>query len=191
MTTKLLRVTRPTKTSPSSGPSSLQTPAVSSNIIPLPKSHIHRTPSELQLADEMRRAEYNDVRMYARLVVGMQSQIQRECLENGGVVHPLSQKSLQGVVKTKQANDEELMTMHDHQHAHRSHHSDPGGSGFNCNCIEEQDENAVEEMMMMASPSSQGEAVGSSASMDAPQKSFLTSTCDDQDGDECVFNLEL
>ncbi len=136
----------------------------------------------------MRRAEYDDVRMYARLVVGMQSQIQRECLENGGVVHPLSQKSLQGVVKTKQANDEELMTMHDHQHTHHSHHSDPGGWGFNC--IEEQDENAAVEEMM-ASPTSQGEAVGPGASMDASKKSFLTSTCDDQDGDDCVFNLEL
>ena len=188
MTKKLLRATRPSKTSPSSGPASLQTTtAASSNIIPLPKSHIHRTPSELQLADDMRRAEYDDVRMYARLVVGMQSQIQRECLENGGVVHPLSQKSLQGVVKTKQANDEELMTMHDHQHTHHSHHSDPGGWAFNC--IEEQeDENAMEEMR--ASPSSQaGGAVGHSA--DGPTKSFLTSTCDDQDGDDCVFNLEL
>ncbi len=137
----------------------------------------------------MRRAEYDDVRMYARLVVGMQSQIQRECLVNGGVVHPLSQKSLQGVVKTKQANDEELMTMHDHQHTHHSHHSDPGGWGFNC--IEEQDEHAVEEMM--TSSSSQGGGAGhmASASMDASTKSFLTSSCDDQDGDDCVFNLEL
>jgi hypothetical protein len=188
MTKKVVRATRPPP-APSSGPSSLQTTTASSNIIPLPKSHIHRTPSELQLADDMRRAEYDDVRMYARLVVGMQSQIQRECLVNGGVVHPLSQKSLQGVVKTKQANDEELMTMHDHQHTHHSHHSDPGGWGFNC--IEEQDEHAVEEMM--TSSSSQGGGAGhmASASMDASTKSFLTSSCDDQDGDDCVFNLEL
>lgn len=185
MTKKVLRATRPPP-SPSSGPSSLQTTA-SSNIIPLPKSHIHRTPSELQLADDMRRAEYDDVRMYARLVVGMQSQIQRECLVNGGVVHPLSQKSLQGVLKTKQANDEELMTMHDHQHTHHSHHSDPGGWGFNC--IEEQDENAVEEMM--TSTSSQAGGAGHNASMDASTRSFLASSCDDQDVDDCVFNLEL
>ena len=88
-------------------------------------------------------------------------------------------------MKTKQANDEELMTMHDHQHTHHSHHSDPGGWAFNC--IEEQDENAMEEMR--ASPSSQGGAVGQS--VDGPTKSFLTSTCDGQDGDDCVFNLEL
>lgn len=80
----------------------------SSSIIPLPKSHIHRTPSELQLADETRRAEYDDVRMYARLVVGMQSQITRDYHTNGGVIHPLSKKSLAGIVKTKHADDEEL-----------------------------------------------------------------------------------
>mmetsp|Transcript_35479 Transcript_35479/g.57856 ORF Transcript_35479/g.57856 Transcript_35479/m.57856 type:complete len:204 (+) Transcript_35479:56-667(+) len=80
--------------------------------IPLPKSHIHRTPSELQLADDMRRAEYEDVRMYARIVVGMQSQ----CLVSG-YIHPLTRKSLQDVLKTKQANTEELeieKKLHDH-----------------------------------------------------------------------------
>ncbi len=80
----------------------------SSICIPLPKTHIHRTPSELQLADQVRRAEHDDVRMYARLVVGMQSQIQRDYRTNGGVVHPLSRKSLQGVVRTKQANFDDL-----------------------------------------------------------------------------------
>ena len=184
MTKKVIRAKRPPKTSPSSGPSQA---TASSNIIPLPKSHIHRTPSELQLADDMRRAEYDDVRMYARLVVGMQSQIQRECLVNGGVVNPLSQKSLQGVVKTKQANDEELMTMHDHEH---SHQSDFGEWGFSC--IQEQDENAVEETMVASQPLSslQGEEAKPYGSVDASQ-SFLASTGDEQDGDDCVFNLEL
>jgi len=78
--------------------------------IPLPKSHIHRTPSELQLADDMRRAEYEDVRMYARIVVGMQSQ----CLVSG-YLHPLTRKSLHDILKTKQANEEELeKKLHDH-----------------------------------------------------------------------------
>ena len=79
-----------------------------SNTIPLPRSHICRTPSEIQLADEICRAEHDDVRMYARLVVGMQTQIQRDYFANGGIIHPLSKKSLQGIVKTKQANDEDL-----------------------------------------------------------------------------------
>lgn len=76
--------------------------------IPIPKSHIHRTPSELQLADEMRRAEYDDVRMYTRLLAGMQHQLQRDFRANGGVVHPLSKKSLQGIVKTKHATYDEI-----------------------------------------------------------------------------------
>ena len=80
----------------------------SSISIPLPKTHIHRTPSELQLADEVQRAEYDDFRMYARLVIGMQNQILRDYCANGGVVHPLSKKSLQGVVRTKQAMYDEL-----------------------------------------------------------------------------------
>ena len=90
-------------------------PLPTSSIIPLPKTHIHRTPSELQLADEVRRAEYDDVRMYARLVVGMQSQIQREYQVNGGVIHPLSKKSLAGVVKTKQKKEEELEDMNEEE----------------------------------------------------------------------------
>ncbi|KAL7539685.1 hypothetical protein ACHAXR_009489 [Thalassiosira sp. AJA248-18] len=102
-----MRKRRQVPSAPSSGPASL--PA--SSIIPLPKTHIQRTPSELQLADEVRRAEYDDVRMYARLVVGMQSQIHRDYQTNGGVVHPLSKKSLQGIVKTKQAGDEELQRL--------------------------------------------------------------------------------
>ena len=176
---KFHRAARQPLPSPSSGPASLQTTTASSNIIPLPKSHIHRTPSELQLADDMRRAEYDDVRMYARLVVGMQSQIQRHCLVNGGVVNPLSQKSLQGVLKTKQANDEELMMMHDHRHHH---------SGWGVDCIDEQDEHSLEGM---TSSSSQGGGAGQA--IDASTKSYLTSSCDDddQDADGCVFNIEL
>ena len=83
--------------------------------IPLPKSHIHRTPSELQLDDDVRRAEHQDVRMYARLVVGMQSQCQVS-----GYVHPLTRKSLQDILRTRQANDKELerksSALHDIHH---------------------------------------------------------------------------
>lgn len=82
----------------------------SSAPISLPKSHIHRTPSELQLADDMRRAEYEDVRMYARLVSGMQSQ----CLASG-YVHPQTRRIIQDIVKTKEANDQELEAMHHHE----------------------------------------------------------------------------
>ena len=87
----------------------------SSAAIPLPKSHIHRTPSELQFDDDVRRAEHQDVRMYARIVVGMQSQCQVS-----GYVHPLTRKSLQDILRTRQANDKELerksCALHDIHH---------------------------------------------------------------------------
>jgi len=101
-------------------------PATSSSSAPIsfPKSHIHRTPSELQLADEERKAEGHDVRMYARLVYGMQSRAMMHAARSSGGyggggggydanhpynIHPLTQKSLMGVVSTKNARDEELL----------------------------------------------------------------------------------
>ena len=75
--------------------------------ISLPKSHIHRTPSELQLASEIRRANDADARMWARIVLGMNSQIQRD-FASGGHVHPQSWKSLQGVIKAKMEGDQDL-----------------------------------------------------------------------------------
>ena len=71
--------------------------------IPLPKSHVHRTRSELQLADDVRRAEYEDVRMCVRLVVGMQSQ----CIKSG-YVHPLTEQSLREILRTKAADERGL-----------------------------------------------------------------------------------
>lgn len=71
--------------------------------IPLPKSHIHRTHSELQLADDVQRAERVDFRMCVRLVVGMQSQ----CITSG-YVHPLTEQSMQDILRTKAADEHEL-----------------------------------------------------------------------------------
>jgi len=71
--------------------------------IPLPKSHVPRTRSELQLADDVRRAEYEDVRMCVRLVVGMKSQ----CIKSG-YVHPLTEQSLRHILRTKAADEHEL-----------------------------------------------------------------------------------
>ena len=110
-----------------------------SSIIPLPSSHVRRTPSECDLAEDQKRAEYTDTRMYAvslykhdilyyllsfifsdtypqidiipycpptlhilqRLMCGIQSQIQRDCQSNGGMVSPQNKslQSLHGIVK--------------------------------------------------------------------------------------------
>ena len=71
--------------------------------ISLPKSHIHRTPSELQLEQSLIQAEYSDHMMYARLVRGMTERgaaLQQHPNQERG--HELSRKSLMGVVECRQ-----------------------------------------------------------------------------------------
>jgi hypothetical protein len=91
---------------------SVSTSTMPSAPISLPETHIQRTHSELQFDADTLNAEYKDVVMYSRLMTGMHNQIQRRCTtsgENGTVnVHPLSWKSMRGIIKTKQANDQEL-----------------------------------------------------------------------------------
>lgn len=84
--------------------------SITSDVIPIPKSSINdRNLSETsQLVSDLRRAKDDDVRMYARLVVGMREQIQRDYHANGGVVHPLLKKSLLGVLRTSQTRYDEI-----------------------------------------------------------------------------------
>ena len=77
--------------------------------ISLPESHIQRTQSELELESMNLLAEHKDVRMYARLLCGMHDQIRHRVCASGKVdVHPLSRKSLDGIIKTKLANIQDL-----------------------------------------------------------------------------------
>ena len=90
-----------------SAPSSMAagpTPSPQSGSIPIPASYIHRTPSELQLAAEVLRYELEDIQMYTRIVDGMQSQRS----QRNGLVHPLSQRSLESVVRTRHRWPEDL-----------------------------------------------------------------------------------
>ena len=81
-------------------------PQTKSAPISLPASHVRRTPSELQLEADTLHAEYKDVVMYSRLITGMHTQmLSRSDPRN---IHPLTSKSMVGVFKTKQANDDEL-----------------------------------------------------------------------------------
>lgn len=85
--------------------------SITSDVIPIPKksSVNDRNQSDTsQLVSDIRRAEDDDVRMYARLVVGMREQIQRDYHANGGVVHPLLKKSLLGVLRTSRTKYDEL-----------------------------------------------------------------------------------
>jgi len=153
--------------------------------IPLPKSHIHRTPSELQLADDTRRAEYEDVRMYARIVVGMQSQ----CMVSG-YVHPLTRKSLQDILKTKQANGEDLeKTLHAHDEEDEDWELAYGEDG---------DENSVDTPLPChpMGTSAQAPTVVKTPSLGSIISSLSNAppeSCQDEQvhQDECFFSLEL
>ncbi|KAL3785316.1 hypothetical protein HJC23_008880 [Cyclotella cryptica] len=68
----------------------------SSDPIRLPESHIHRTPSELQLAQELIKADFRDERMYTRLVNGMLLHYD----DDEHSMHPLTVKSLKGLMST-------------------------------------------------------------------------------------------
>jgi hypothetical protein len=75
-----------------------------SDPIPLPKSHVHHSASEREIDSLAYLAELRDTRMFELIIDGMQSQ----CLRNGGQFHPLSQKSLVGIMHTKNAEDDAL-----------------------------------------------------------------------------------
>jgi hypothetical protein len=72
--------------------------------LPLPKSHIHRTPSELQFEASLLHYEHSDVCMYARLVRGMTERGAGYCPgadHLGSESAQLSRKSLMGVVESR------------------------------------------------------------------------------------------
>jgi hypothetical protein len=93
-------------------------PAAHSSPIRLPKSHIHRTPSEIQLAQELIKADYCERQMYARLVYGMS----HHCEQKESEMHPLTVKSLRGVVNTH--NQETLDDSDRHIMEHEASESD-------------------------------------------------------------------
>mmetsp|Transcript_31086 Transcript_31086/g.40189 ORF Transcript_31086/g.40189 Transcript_31086/m.40189 type:complete len:165 (-) Transcript_31086:143-637(-) len=64
--------------------------------IPLPNHHIHRTHSEVQLAQDQLVADYQDGKMYERILIG----IMRRCDELGSC-HPKTSSSLENIVNTK------------------------------------------------------------------------------------------
>ena len=164
----------------------------SSISIPLPKTHIHRTPSELQLADEVRRAECDDVRMYARLVVGMQNQIQRDYCANGGVVHPLSKKSLMGVVRTKQARYDELDGEREDDDRDYYHDVD-GRGGWKVSHVED-DEDSVDSPWSTRThwdPRLPPSKASSDGSLSTRESMTLREAEDDDEEDDFVFCLEL
>jgi len=188
---------RPPAPPPSSGRIAPGGGGSSSSIsIPLPTTHIHRTPSELQFADEVRRAEYDDVRMYARLVVGMQNQISRDFRANGGVVHPLSRKSLQGVVRTKQARYDELDGEGEYDDYRDYDHDVDGHVGWQVSHVED-DEDFIDSPWSTRAhwdPSLPPSKASSDGSMLSTHEAMMLRGAeddDDEEEDDFVFCLEL
>mmetsp|Transcript_3828 Transcript_3828/g.8616 ORF Transcript_3828/g.8616 Transcript_3828/m.8616 type:complete len:262 (+) Transcript_3828:202-987(+) len=108
-----------------------------SDPISLPQTHIRRTPSEIQLVDDTRNAEFKDIAMYSRLMMGMLHQIQHhhrgeDVVNNSFIcsdsVHPLVKKTMVNIARTKDASDHELEHPHHQDHheleQHRRRHND-------------------------------------------------------------------
>lgn len=106
----------------------------------------------------------------------MQSQIQRDFHANGGIVHPLSKKSLAGIVKTKQANHEDLEKL--------DADNEDDDDGWEMTHIEEHyDENSIDSLSS-ARPPSKSDSYGSLSTYGSMKNQ-------EDDDDECVFSLEL
>lgn len=143
--------------------------------IPLPKSHLTRTWSEIELAAKVRQAEHHDAQMYARLVVGMRSQIQRD-IASGGQVHPQSWRSLQGVISTKMADDQEL----------NDYIEDSNGDGWSMSHTSIDDESSSSMSSIGCSVASQGSKDSLSSMIRASEENE-----DDETEDDCIFRMEL
>ena len=76
----------------------------SSSMIPIPKS---TTPQSNINQRSYEVAKYNDIRMYELIVSGMLEQMKRQQCTNG-TVHPMSEKSLRGILRTSLTRYEEL-----------------------------------------------------------------------------------
>lgn len=121
--------------------------------LPLPPTHIRRTPSELRLEALTLYAEHEDVRMYARLLGGMQHRILQAGggtgVEDEASVHPLSRKSMRNIARTKMADDRELERVTEGSERESPADEDGGGargagedSGWELSyaCVPEEDE---------------------------------------------------
>lgn len=182
--------------------------------IPLPKSHIHRTPSELQLADDILRAEYEDVRMCVRLVSGMQTQCRAS-----GYVHPRTMQSVQDILKTKRANTNQLeeeqyhhhqpvvvLPLHEHSEEEDDEEEDEEEENWGLAYEEDDaDDSAVgtptpchPPSMMLSEPCflikkspSDDSALSTTAAAAAATSSISMDDSTTPEDDECVFSLEL
>jgi len=137
---KIKKTRRHVNVAPTTDSSCAQIEEFSSTSVPisLPKTHIHRTQSELELEGLNLQAEHKDYVMFLRLLGGMHDQMRHRVSTCGQVdVHPLSQKSLNGIIKTKQANVQDL----EHQEVNALIGTDNMGWVANFNHTVEEEDN--------------------------------------------------
>lgn len=117
------------------------------------------------------------MRMYARLVVGMQSQ----CI-NSGYVHPLTRKSLEDILKTKQADQDELENSLREGDEDQWRLSLPEGEENDGESVDSprpcQPMAALEEAPTIVKTPSYGSMISNVSQ-------------DEEEDDECLFSLEL
>ncbi|KAL3803915.1 hypothetical protein ACHAW5_010685 [Stephanodiscus triporus] len=136
---KIKKTRRHVNVAPTTDSSRARIEEFSSTSVPIsmPKTHINRTQSELELEGANLQAEHQDYLMFFRLLSGMHDQMRHRVSTCGQVdVHPLSQKSLDGVIKTKQANVQDL----DHQEVNALIGTDNMGWVANFNHTVEEDD---------------------------------------------------
>ena len=114
---------------------------------------------------------------------GIQSQIQRDCETNGGMVSPQNKslQSLHGIVKTKSAKDDELDKLHCHE--------DDGYIGTLANSFDD-GMPRIDEKLSLNPPAPSKPYTGVSSS----EKKEAGEDIEDEqleEGDEGVFSLEL
>lgn len=166
----------------------------SSDIIPIPKTHnISPKPDE---GDMVKRAKYDDAKMYALVVGGMLEQMKRDQSTNG-VVHPMSAKSLRSVLRTSQTKYEELDCLKVQQYGEQDDCSSIlSESSWEVSYIEE--DNTIDSMISSYSQlllthhdvpcklDSDGSMFTSESTM-----CLRDDESDEDEDDDCVFYLEL
>ena len=119
---------------------------------------------------------------------GIQSQIQRDCETNGGMVSPQNKslQSLHGIVKTKSAKDDELDKLH-------CHHvdEDDGYIGTLANSFDD-GMPRIDEKLSLSSPAPSKTYTGVSSSESGKKEDGKDKEDEQQqEEDEGVFSLEL
>lgn len=177
--------------------------------ISMPKSHIHRTPSELCLEALTQRAEHENVRMYSRLVRGMQNTSHNQDLrvplcfvsdvDNACVVgsaRALSGKKMQGVVVQASNNDNLLVGAQRQEQdfgqqelTRRSGDADDD-CGWDMSYVPIEEKNSASSRSRL--PSESGvEAHASSRGLREPLPETIEDKGGDDEEDDCVFSMEM